>query len=42
MKSVRQNHNDFMKNYKLISRTQYFKTELKNIFTEPIDKIDLK
>ena len=40
MKSLRGNHNEFIKNNKLIlKRQQGFKSEMHNVFTEEVNKI---
>ena len=40
MKSLRENHNEFVKNNKLILKTQqWFKSEMHNVFTEEVNKI---
>ena len=42
MDSIRKNHKEFIKNKKLISKSQQrFKSEEHNIFTEKINKITL-
>ena len=39
MNNFKEDHKEFIKNNKLISKTQSFKSEKHNVFTEEINKI---